>query len=254
MEQGSGPNYQQERTDTPDEMILPGIQQEQSLKQAQTTNGEGKSARQESARQEIETLWKDFWHIPLKDRLVIWMTFLLLIVGIATAWIFFGQLDIMQDTLTEIRGGGDQTERLVIASLGQIAAANRSMQVSERAQISVIPKEKNVLTRGAPISIEFTFNNIGKTVAKNIHIKVVIAIIDKGSEPDFLYEPTHQSVLAFTGTLFPGDPFSKYDTGTLSVLQQVRESFCPVKLRPKSALHTTIAITIKTATLSRLSI
>jgi hypothetical protein len=119
-----GPTQQQHRPPNPPpnpDEVMQGIQQEQGME-----NRKGTSRKDTSTEQRVETLRKDFWTIPLKDRLMIWATFLFLLTGIVTAWVFIRQLGVMQDTLIEIKGGGEQTERLVITGLGQMAVANRT--------------------------------------------------------------------------------------------------------------------------------
>jgi hypothetical protein len=120
MEDGQGSENQNRAPQQPDE-VTALIEQQQATEETRRGNG-----NQETPEQRTETLWHDFWHIPLKDRLMIWLTLLLFIIGAFTAWIVVRQLRIMDDKLTEIKTGGDQTERLVITGLGQMAVANRA--------------------------------------------------------------------------------------------------------------------------------
>jgi hypothetical protein len=63
--------------------------------------------------------------IELKDRLMIEVTVGVLLVAGFTGWIFVRQANLMQDQLDEMRGGGQQTERLLSLTTGQLATSAR---------------------------------------------------------------------------------------------------------------------------------
>jgi hypothetical protein len=196
------------------------IEQQQAVEQ---TGGAG--GNHEPARERTETLWNDFWRIPLKDRLMIWLTSLLLIAGCITLWIFKGQLDIMRDTLIEIKGGGDQTERLVITGLGQMAVASRTATAAQQqagaAQDSAdaIERQTKVTERSwlgptdiayskppqsnDPIIVVAHFKNTGKTPAKAVILADVMEALSRDQKPDFGKEVSFPT----PSVLFPGGEF-----------------------------------------------
>jgi hypothetical protein len=100
MEDGPGSTNQPQDAQQPDE--VPSVIQQQQRPEA-TRSGDNNHQPPENR---IETIWGDFWRIPLKDRLMIWTTLLLLLTAVVTAWVFFRQLQVMQDTLIEIKSGG----------------------------------------------------------------------------------------------------------------------------------------------------
>jgi hypothetical protein len=97
MEKENSSNDQQGKTRYSEE-IMPGIQQELGYE-----NEKRKCDAGYAPSKSVETLWKDFWHIPLKDRLMFWSAFLLVIVGGITLYVFSKQLETMNQTLVEIR-------------------------------------------------------------------------------------------------------------------------------------------------------
>jgi hypothetical protein len=67
---------------------------------------------------------KQKWHeLDLQDRLIVLLTAGIFLVAALTAYIFLRQADLMEGQLEEMKGAGNQTERLIMLSQGQLIAA-----------------------------------------------------------------------------------------------------------------------------------
>lgn len=133
----------------------------------------------------------DEWsQIELKDRLVIWLTAGIFVVAALTAYLFLKQANIMQEQLGEMKGTGQQTDRQIILSQGQLVLAGR--QTASTATIADSSKKNIEATRDSirldqrawivlhgmdgfpqlnqPWTIKAYLMNIGKTPAKNVRL------------------------------------------------------------------------------------
>jgi hypothetical protein len=79
--------------------------------------------------------WRD---TPLKDRMMIGVNLLVAVAAVTAAIIYRRQADIMSNTLIEIQGGGQQTERLAILNRGSLSLARESLEESKRNAASTL--------------------------------------------------------------------------------------------------------------------
>ena len=99
--------------------ISPGAQQEQAM-------GSNHVAKHHSHHKQTR-----FGDIDLKDRLLIEITIGAVLIAVATCIVLMHQARLMDETLTEIRGGAQQTERLLrlyraqVIKLGALTQATR---------------------------------------------------------------------------------------------------------------------------------
>lgn len=59
---------------------------------------------------------------------MIYLTAAIFLAAAATFGVFLHQANLMQDTLTEMQGAGQQTERLIILNTAQLLALSRSAE------------------------------------------------------------------------------------------------------------------------------
>src|SRR5690242_17805235 len=69
---------------------------------------------------------KKFTELELDARLMIWLTLGILLVAAATAFVLIRQANVMQGQLDEMKGAGEQTDRLIILNTGQLANAAKT--------------------------------------------------------------------------------------------------------------------------------
>jgi hypothetical protein len=88
--------------------------------------------------------------------------------------------------------------------------ADQSMRVDQRAWMTVSVPTKSALvgsdTKPIPASIPITFDNIGKTPAVNIEMKIVVTIQKSDELPVFDYTPGHARYLISDKVWFPHSP------------------------------------------------
>jgi hypothetical protein len=76
----------------------------------------------------------------------------IVVIGGLTAYIFLGQADIMQGQLEEMRGAGQQTERLIILNTGQLTQTERQVtklgdQVTQFSRVATASEKANKITQ-----------------------------------------------------------------------------------------------------------
>lgn len=174
-----------------------------------------------------ENMKKDFFFIKLEDKLVIYFTAGIFLTAAVTALIFIRQANVMEGQLEEMKGAGNQTERLVILNMGQLANAAKSAAAS---QIQAIAAQENVkaiqrqmrqeqrawisiqftqwdISPNAPISIKSTMSNSGKTPAKHIRSKIVVRKVMTSERLHLAYEGYPLSEPR-GGILIPNEPIT----------------------------------------------
>lgn len=187
---GDQPESRQHGLDVP-----PGAQQEQSF-----YPGHVAQRRQNSKKQR-------FGDIPLKDRLIFWVTFGAFLAAGITAYILEKQARIMTDTLQEIRGSGRQTERALILQRGQTIQAVRQANAAQdsvkaikdqfrkdqrpliklsgiRGEDKNIPEGEMDIVLGRTLTVTSRFVNVGKGVARDIVVKAYLECVKATAEPD----------------------------------------------------------------------
>jgi hypothetical protein len=95
---------------------------------------------------------KEKWsELDLQDRLIVLLTAGIFLLTGLTAYIFLRQANIMQSQLDEMRGSGEQTERLIILNQGQLIQTGRAVEKigEEVSQLSRSADETHAIARGA---------------------------------------------------------------------------------------------------------
>lgn len=129
----------------------------------------------------------------------------------------------MEDQLDEMRGGGQQTERLIILNTGQMSnaaktasaardqakaaqdsvkAIQRQMRQDQRAWITVKIASPE-FSESKPFFVPITFTNTGKTPARHFTAAVFVERVQNGKSPSFEYKNSIGTT-ATVGTVFPG--------------------------------------------------
>lgn len=73
-----------------------------------------------------------FVDIPLKDRLIVYLTAGIVAMAAATACVVLRQVNVMEGQLDEMRSSGQQTERLLILNSGQLVTSGRQATASQQ--------------------------------------------------------------------------------------------------------------------------
>jgi len=174
--------------------------------------------------------------IPLKDRLLIEATLGAVLIAGMTCWILQKQAGVMADTLSEIRGGSQQTERLLRLYRGQVIAADKfassagqidsgitgavgqlqsaagsasksinvtqqAIRLDQRAWVAVekITVNSPTLEANKEFEVELTHKNTGKTPAKNVILITRWDSVFKGMKLNYATEATERSNLTANG-------------------------------------------------------
>ena len=149
------------------------------------------------------------WGKPT-DKAIVFLTLGILIAAVAQTVIFKKQWQ-------EMSAAGKQTDQL-IDLYRQQAQASADLANATRNTVKVTEEQMHrsqrayVVTAFGPhpepdfehrVWTPIQFTNVGNTVAKKLNVAVVIHLINKGQDPDFLYAPTHIPHRAYTGVLYP---------------------------------------------------
>lgn len=158
---------------------------------------------------------KKFSELELDARLMIWLTAGIVGVAVVTAFILIRQANVMQGQLDEMKGAGEQTDRLIILNAGQmgnaakiaksaqiqadaaqanVKAIQRQMRQDQRAWIGVeltsdpTPNAKQgtatvSVTENQPIGIPLRFTNTGKTAARHVEAIFFVEVVKNGQVP-----------------------------------------------------------------------
>jgi hypothetical protein len=159
--------------------------------------------------------------IELKDRLVIELTAGIFVVAALTAYLFLRQANIMQGQLEEMRDSGQQVDRQIILSQGQMILAGHqtadtdiladsskksiettrdSIRLDQRAWI-VLRGLDGVPQLNQPWSIKAYLINTGRTPAKNVRVSCNVEPSASEAAASF-HELPYQAATLYA----PGDP------------------------------------------------
>jgi hypothetical protein len=163
---------------------------------------------------------KPDWHM-------VWLTGLLFIVGIATAFIFYRQFGEMKEqtrilneqakqAAADTIEAGDRVDRQLGFAAQQVQAAQdsvkaiqRQMRQDQRAWVTFSPVSGVSWQKTADglcgVSTQLQYINVGKTAARHLIEEVVLEVVKNGNSPSFDYKHTaHQ--LGSTGIVLPQKP------------------------------------------------
>jgi hypothetical protein len=184
---------------------------------------------------------KEKWlELDLQDRLMVLLTTGVLVVAALTAYIFLKQADIMQGQLEEMKGSGEQTERLIILNQGQLVQTSRQVgklgeQVAQlqrsanethnlvsngrtaiaderistvkerRPYVSVSLLAPPVFIEGAKANWNFYFSNFGRSpaVRTSIRSQVVFGPNDVTKINKIVFQTIHEQGSKDAGMIIP---------------------------------------------------
>src|SRR5436309_13625139 len=89
--------------------------------------------------------WQD---IELKDRLMILATIGIVLIAGITGWILSRQANLMEGQLDEMKGTGEQTERLITLNSGQLTQVGRQVETTKNL-VEQMKRSANAATRSA---------------------------------------------------------------------------------------------------------
>lgn len=174
-----------------------------------------------------KTYYQEFAEFELKDRFSIYLTAILVVLTGLTLAVFWQQLRAMDDTLVEIRDGGEQTERIAIANLAQVQIASRAakaaeqqvvssqngvkatqsqMREDERAWIEMHITKPLAVEENKVTTIDVEVKNIGKTPARNVFTELIIQPRKIDSPPVIDFGDGIPRTTQSAGILYPNDP------------------------------------------------
>ena len=163
---------------------------------------------------------KKWGHNP--DTGMVILTFILMLVGGYTAWIFYGQFGEMKaqtailnqqakqasmDSVEATKKVEQQLEisrQQVSAAQANVKAVQRQMRQDQRAWISSTTETvgAGIPATGQAFLIRTTFKNIGKSAALNVRTCIGAAFLPKEQMPDFKC-PDEIMHFVSIGTMFP---------------------------------------------------
>jgi len=165
-----------------------------------------------------------FRGIPLKDRLMIYLTGFIVLAAVLTYAVFQHQANIMQDQLTEMRSAGEQTERLAIlsqminaakearntatmadSSKVSVEAAQTEMRLEQRAWVDIKFGDFS-WPEGKPLSVRAGFINTGKTPAEKLYSRTIVEKISRGDVPNFDEMTGRPAAYTKAEIFIPNDP------------------------------------------------
>jgi hypothetical protein len=149
----------------------------------------------------------------------------------------------MEDQLDEMRGAGQQTDRLIILNTGQmtnaartaraaqiqaeaaqagVKAIQRQMRQEQRAWINLTVNLPQEFKENEGVTGSIHLINTGKTPAKNLVGQFVIEEVKNGESPIFIYSGIARTIMS-AGSVFPNStldgtvPWSHKAQGTTNV-------------------------------------
>jgi hypothetical protein len=160
--------------------------------------------------------WSD---IPLKDRLLIWLTGGIVAVAAITAFVLIRQSNIMQGQLDEMQGSGQQTERMAILAQGQMVNAAREAEntklIADATQSAMLidqrpwvgprrytrPPQESILQLQPRLFFTAVLANTGKTPALHVETRAHTRLMAFKEDFQPLYEGTY--LKASSGYILP---------------------------------------------------
>ena len=96
-------------------------------------------------------------------------------------------------------------------SFKQLRLSEQSLRITERPWLKIKSKVNvEEIAENVPLAGIVEFTNMGKTVAKNLSMEIVMQVTPNGQAPDFSYErPALRNTM---GSMFPDDPLPLYVT------------------------------------------
>src|SRR5882672_3773421 len=157
--------------------------------------------------------------IRLGERWMIYLTGAIAFFGLCSVIVAFLQWQSMQGQLGELKTSGNQVERQVLLTGGQLIQAGKQtmtmqqqMQQDQRPWLHIIfnpprtPDGRKIIqiTENQPLTFQLRFTNLGKTPARSFDSGMFVEVVKNGSDPKL--DATTIPPFRFTGgIMFPGD-------------------------------------------------